>query len=142
MLGNLAFSLGVKGLQAFLGFAVIHHLISTWGQSRYGVWVTLTSLIAYTTMFDLGVGYGIKNKISEAHGIGRLSDAEAHARFGLLFYAGATAIMFCLGLVCIPYVSPFKENMAASVILWTASPSVSCFHTPTSFCRRWGAFAS
>lgn len=118
MLFNLAFSIAVKALQAILGFAIIHHLISSWGQAKYGTWVTMTSLIAYTTMFDFGVGYGVKNNISEAHALGRLADAESHAIFGILFYGGASCVIFIAGMIWIPNVSPFRENMLASNILW------------------------
>ena len=78
----------------------------------------MTSLIAYMTMFDFGVGYGVKNKISEAHALGRLADAESHAIFGLIFYVGASLVIFIAGMIWIPNVSPFRENLLASSLLW------------------------
>ena len=38
------------------------------GTERYGLWVTITSVIALLTFADLGLGNGVLNAISEAHG--------------------------------------------------------------------------
>lgn len=118
MIANLAFSLVAKGLQAIMGFAVIHHLIALWGPARYGAWVTMTSLIAYTSMFDFGVGYGIKNKITETHTTARLVGAEVHIRFGVLFYTGSAIILLVGGLLYMPTASPFRDSLNAAIVLW------------------------
>jgi len=38
------------------------------GPERYGVWLTVSSLIAMLTFTDLGVGNGLITKVAEAHG--------------------------------------------------------------------------
>ncbi len=40
------------------------------GQERYGVWLTLSSIIAMLTFADLGIGNGLVTKIAEADGRG------------------------------------------------------------------------
>lgn len=117
MITSIALSIAAKVLQAILSFAIVHDLVSAWGASRYGVWATMTSVISYTALFDLGVGYGIKNKISEAQALGRLADAEAHARFGFLFYLGAGVVILVGGAVSIQHVSPFREHALAATLL-------------------------
>lgn len=118
MIANIAFSIAAKLLQAVLGFAIVHHLIATWGPARYGIWATMTSVIAYAALFDFGVGYGIKNKIAEAHARGRLEEAEAHARFGVLFYLSAGSVLLVIGALVIREVSPFREHVLAAGLLW------------------------
>lgn len=117
MIASIVFSITAKALQALLGFAIVHDLVSAWGASRYGVWATMTSVISYTALFDLGVGYGIKNKISEAQALDRLADAEAHARFGFLFYLGAGVVILVGGAIAIRHVSPFREHGLAATLL-------------------------
>ena len=40
----------------------IHYL----GPERYGAWITLTSILTYLTIFDLGIGNTVANGVSEA----------------------------------------------------------------------------
>jgi O-antigen/teichoic acid export membrane protein len=34
--------------------------------TKYGIWLTLTSLITWLNFFDVGLGYGLRNKLAEA----------------------------------------------------------------------------
>lgn len=111
-------SLGLKVIQSGISFAVIHELVSSWGPSRYGIWVTMTSVIAFSSVFDLGVGYGIKNRIAEAVGVGRLWTAETAARFGWLFYAAAAGVILAVGVPVIDNFPPFNEQRGIATILW------------------------
>ena len=124
MTKNITISVLLKILQAFFGFAILHQLISTWGTERYGIWITMTSAITYMTMLDFGVGYGIKNRVSEAAAHSTpASRAELvpTIQFGVLFYAGISALIIIFGLAIVPAVSPFKDHKPAAAILWTAS---------------------
>jgi len=38
------------------------------GQERYGLWLTLNSIIAYLNIADLGLGAGLRNRVAEARG--------------------------------------------------------------------------
>ena len=118
MLTSIAFSVAVKGIQAVLGFAILHFLIGSWGADRYGVWAAMTSLIGYAALFDFGVGYGVKNRIAEAHAVNRLAEAEAHASFGIAFYGTMSVVIFVLGLLVFPHASPFREHLTAAILLW------------------------
>src|SRR5262245_9435461 len=42
----------------------LHHL----GAERCGIWMTITSLLAASGFADLGIGSGLTNAVSEAHG--------------------------------------------------------------------------
>jgi O-antigen/teichoic acid export membrane protein len=41
-------------------------------QERYGLWLTLNSIIAYLNIADLGLGAGLRNQVAKARGRGRL----------------------------------------------------------------------
>jgi O-antigen/teichoic acid export membrane protein len=34
--------------------------------ARYGIWVTLTSIVSWLTLFDVGLGHGLRNRFAEA----------------------------------------------------------------------------
>src|SRR4051812_23716437 len=66
----------------------LHYL----GAERYGLWATLSSLIALASFADFGLGNGLLNALSSAHG---RDDREAGARevstaFILLLAVAAT----------------------------------------------------
>lgn len=42
------------------------------GQERYGLWLTLNSIIAYLNVVDLGLGTGLRNLVAEARGRGQI----------------------------------------------------------------------
>ncbi len=41
---------------------MIHYL----GQEKFGIWSTLLSIISWIVFFDLGIGHGLRNKITES----------------------------------------------------------------------------
>lgn len=124
MAKSVIVSVFLKALQALCGFSILHQLLSSWGGVRYGTWITMTSAVTYMMMLDFGVGYGIKNRVSEASVV---ADPQSRAaltatvEFGLLFYAGVSVAFMVAGLVIVPLVSPFKEHPLAAVMLWAAS---------------------
>ena len=84
----------------------------------------MTSVITYMTMLDFGVGYGIKNRVSEAVAHPTPESRAALVptiQFGVLFYAGMSVFIMTAGLIVVPFVSPFKDHKLAAAILWTAS---------------------
>ena len=66
MLFNLFFSMLCKALQVICGVISIGYLVSALGVEHYGVWVTMTSIVVWMSLFDFGVGYGVKNRLTEA----------------------------------------------------------------------------
>ncbi len=36
------------------------------GDLRYGVWATISSLVSWITLSDIGIGYGLRNRLTEA----------------------------------------------------------------------------
>ncbi len=120
MVASTAFSIGTKALQAIASFATVHRLVELWGQAGYGLWVTLTAFALYISLFDMGVGYGVKNRVSEAWGRGNLDDASATVRAGMALYAVAASIALVFGVLVVGLVAPFKDHMVAAGILWFA----------------------
>jgi O-antigen/teichoic acid export membrane protein len=55
-----------KILAILTSFISIPIMIDYLGTTKYGVWSTLLSILAWVLMFDLGLGNGLKNRISES----------------------------------------------------------------------------
>ncbi len=63
---NVFLSLVVKGTSVLLTFLLVPILIEFLGKTQYGIWITIGSVLVWTGFFDLGLGHGMRNRLSEA----------------------------------------------------------------------------
>lgn len=59
---------------------------------EYGIWITLNSILGWINSFDIGLGNGLRNKLSEAIA----SDDKEAAR---KYVSTAFVLLFCLGCI-------------------------------------------
>lgn len=67
---NIAISLTAKGISILSNLLVVPLTINYVNSSRYGIWLTLSSVISWIAFFDLGLGNGFRNKFAEARAKG------------------------------------------------------------------------
>lgn len=58
-------------------FMVVPLAITYLGNEDYGVWLTLSSVLTWFMLFDIGLGNGLRNKFAEARALGNDSEARA-----------------------------------------------------------------
>ena len=63
---NVAVSLLVKGGAILVLLVTVPMAIHYVNSMQYGVWLTLSSLFTWFSLFDIGFGNGLKNKLTEA----------------------------------------------------------------------------
>ncbi len=88
------------------------------GPDRYGLWMTLISLITLMAFGDLGLGNGLLNGISEAYGKGDQLLAQRYVScswFILLGLGGLLAFAFALSYPFIPWDRIFNSSASHSV---------------------------
>src|SRR5580704_4630999 len=73
------------------------------GPERYGLWMVLISLISVMSFADLGIGLGLINAISEAHGKDDHALAKEYvtSAFGMLL--GISVILTAAGAIAYPF---------------------------------------
>lgn len=71
-------------LSMLFSFASAPLLLNCLGQEKNGVWVTLGSMISWIYYSDLGIGSGLRNKLSVSLTDKNLKDAK-----------GYIAVLFC-----------------------------------------------
>jgi O-antigen/teichoic acid export membrane protein len=102
---NIAASFAIKGLTLLISFILIPMTINYVNPERNGVWLTLYSMIFWLNLFDVGLGNGMKNRLTEAkaHGnnlLARKYISSAYAIVGLI----------CLGIALLfSIVNPFLD---------------------------------
>ncbi|MGC4034412.1 MAG: MATE family efflux transporter [Chitinophagaceae bacterium] len=63
---NILASLVIKGISIAIGLAFVPLTINYVNSTRYGIWLVLSSIIAWFGYFDIGFGNGLKNKFAES----------------------------------------------------------------------------
>lgn len=99
----------------------IHYL----GAERYGIWMTISSIVAMLSSADLGIGYGLMNMVAESFG---KDDQEASARYvssGFFALLGV-AITILIGAVLVyPHIEWQKWfNVTSPMAVREAGPTL------------------
>ncbi|RYX87905.1 polysaccharide biosynthesis protein [bacterium] len=63
---NILLSFFVKGVSIAVSLVLVPLTINYVNPSRYGIWLTLSSIITWFIFFDVGFGNGLRNKFAEA----------------------------------------------------------------------------
>lgn len=56
----------IKGFSILISLMYVPLLLNSLTPSNYGIWLTLTSFVSWIALFDIGLGNGLRNKLSEA----------------------------------------------------------------------------
>jgi O-antigen/teichoic acid export membrane protein len=97
---NILFSFFVKGLSIFISLLLVPLTIHYVNADRYGIWLTLSSIVGWLTFFDIGLGNGLRNKLAEAvakgeNDLARVYISTTYAILGIIIGA-VLLIFFCL----------------------------------------------
>ncbi|MDF2932685.1 MAG: hypothetical protein K0R36_2016 [Chryseobacterium sp.] len=63
---NIIGSFLIKGLGLFVSLALVPLTINLLNQEKYGVWMTIFSIVSWFNLMDIGIGSGFRNKFTEA----------------------------------------------------------------------------
>ena len=63
---NIIASLLIQGISVVIGFFMVRVSLGYLDQTKYGVWLTISSLLVWFNFFEIGLGNGLKNKLAEA----------------------------------------------------------------------------
>lgn len=63
---NIAYSLILKGLGIILSILILPVTLKYLTNYEYGIWVTINSILTWINYFDIGLGNGLRNKLTEA----------------------------------------------------------------------------
>lgn len=76
-LSGIAASAGLSGVlklcSMLVSFVYVPVVMGFLGTYKYGIWATLLNILSWVGMFDIGIGNGLRNKLTEAIARGELS---------------------------------------------------------------------
>lgn len=63
---NIVASFGLKGLSMLIGLILVPLILGYLDAERYGIWLTLSSIVTWFSFFDIGLGNGLRNRLAES----------------------------------------------------------------------------
>lgn len=75
---NILLSLLLKGLDMGAGILLVPLVLNYLNSTKYGIWLTLTSIVTWFNYLDLGLGQGLRNRFAEARAAGEKSKAKTY----------------------------------------------------------------
>ncbi|MCD4744725.1 MAG: oligosaccharide flippase family protein [Bacteroidales bacterium] len=63
---NIIYSLFLKVISIIVGLVFVPLILGYLDAERYGIWLTLSSIISWFSFFDIGLGNGLRNRLTEA----------------------------------------------------------------------------
>lgn len=87
---NIIVSFGLKAISIIISLQVVPITINYINSTQYGIWLTLSSIIAWLSYFDLGFAHGFRNRFAEAkanddHELARKYVSTTYAILAILF---------------------------------------------------------
>lgn len=93
---NILLSLIFQVFSVVVSFLLVPVTLNYLGVEEYGVWITLTNLIAWFAFFDVGLGHGLRNKYAEAKAKDNLEDMKNYVSTAFFSLIGISAIIFII----------------------------------------------
>ncbi len=110
-------------------FLIIPIMLKYLGVERYGIWSTLLSIVSWIVMFDLGIGNGLRNKISEALAKENKIEAQKYISTAYILIFIITAflmIIYLFSSTFIPWKIIFNTKLVAPSELKNTVDIVVC----------------
>ena len=92
---NIGIGVLVKPLSMILSLVYVPLAITYLGDARYGIWATISSFTQWFSMFDIGIGYGMRNKLAASFAVG---DMKKSGEITSTAYIVISRISVCLFL--------------------------------------------
>ncbi len=96
---NIIFSFILKGISVLIQLALVPLCLGYLDKEQYGIWLTLSSIITWFHFFDIGLGSGLRNKLTEsiAHNDKQLGKAYVSTSYFLhILIFGSLGLIFVI----------------------------------------------
>lgn len=102
---NILASFLIKVVSIVISLVVVPLTLNYVNPSRFGIWLTISSIVAWFSFFDIGITHGLRNKYAEARAIGDNESAQIYVSttYGIL------AIVFIAIWLLFLVINPFLD---------------------------------
>ena len=101
---NIAASFLAKGASIIIGFLMVPLCLNYLDQTRYGIWLTMSSFLTWFSFFEIGLGAGLRNKLAESLAIkdfekGKIYVSTTYAILSIVILIVALIFLIANGLL-------------------------------------------
>mgnify|MGYP006994271527 FL=1 len=121
---NIALSVVFKGLSVGLSLLLLPLTVNYLSQVEYGIWVTLLGVLSWVNYLDMGIGPGLRNKLTEAVSLEDVLAFRSYLSSGIVMIGViclAALIMFVTGLQIVNLNKLLNTTEVSSGLLYYAS---------------------
>jgi O-antigen/teichoic acid export membrane protein len=93
-----------------VSFFLAPYLIHALGDARYGVWCVVESILAYFTLFDLGIAACLVRFVAKHHAVNERTELNRIVSACLIIFTIAAGCVLLLGGALVPFVAPGLER--------------------------------
>jgi O-antigen/teichoic acid export membrane protein len=104
VLGAALSALAGRGVSLLVNLVSVPLTVGYLGAERFGAWTTLSTVLAWFQIADLGIGNGLTNSLATAHGTGRTDAARAYLTTALALLSGVAVALLLVGCAAGPFV--------------------------------------
>lgn len=121
-------SLAARGMTLLTLVISVPLTVKYLGTERYAVWMTVSSLVAMLTFADLGIGNGLMNVISEAHGKADQELAAESVSSAFFVLLGMAVVVILVGASIYPVI-PWATlfNVTSPLAIKESGPTSAVF---------------
>jgi O-antigen/teichoic acid export membrane protein len=98
-------ALAARGVAVATSLVLVPLTVRYLGGERYGVWATLSSVLAWLQIADLGIGAGMTNQVTRALGISRPEDARRVVATAFWLLVGIAVLLVLAASLAWPWLS-------------------------------------
>ena len=105
---NVLLTLAIKALGVFIGFLYFPLSLDYLGAVKFGIFLTLLSIVDWFLNFDIGIGLGLRNKFGESVALG--DDKKAVLYVSSAYFAlGAIVFVVTVLLIALNFILPWPN---------------------------------
>ncbi|MDP4222855.1 MAG: MATE family efflux transporter [Bacteroidota bacterium] len=119
---NILASFLIKGASIGISLLLVPLTINYINSSRYGIWLTLSSIVAWLSFFDVGLTQGLRNKFAEAKArnddeVARIYVSTTYAILAIIFFAIWVIFLVCNNYLNWPKILNVPAEMQSEISL-------------------------
>ncbi|MBW7888004.1 MAG: MATE family efflux transporter [Bacteroidetes bacterium] len=102
---NILFLVFLKGFSLVVTFFMVPLMLHYLSPVKYGIWVTLTSIVGWFSFFDIGLGNGLRNRFVEAQAQGDIPLARTYVSTTYAIIGIVSLSLFVFFLILNPFLN-------------------------------------
>lgn len=102
---NILESVLIKGGSVLVSLIMVPLTIGFINPTRYGIWLTISSVVAWFSFFDIGLTQGLRNKFAEARARGDDAGAQVYVSTTYALLAIIFVVLWLIFLVANPFLN-------------------------------------